>query len=70
MKTQTDNNEPKVLLARGLTNVEGILPVAITVQIRQSGRTLRSNPDSCEIIRNLTSGFWEEDFFKNFFMSV
>ena len=57
IKTQIDNNRPKIYLPGRLTNGQGSLPVAITAQIGQSGRLLMSKPDSCEIISNLTSGF-------------
>ena len=49
--------DQRFYLPGGLTNGQGSLPVAITAQIRQSGRLLMSKPDSCEIIQNLTSGF-------------
>ena len=50
IKIQIDNNRPKILLAGGLTNGQGSLPVAIKARIRQSGRQLMSKPDSCEIV--------------------
>ena len=46
IKTRNDDNGPKILLACGLTNGEGNLPVATTARIGQSGRQLMSNPDS------------------------
>ena len=48
----------------------GSLPIAITAQIRQSGRLLMSNPDSCKIISKPDQQFLRKRFFGKFFMSV
>ena len=50
IKTQSDNNRPKILLAQRATNGQGSLPVAIMAGIWESGHLLMSKPDSCEII--------------------
>ena len=63
VKTQIDNNRPKLLLPGGLTNGQGSLPVAITARIWQSGRLLMSKPDSCEIISKSDLWFLRTRFF-------
>ena len=71
IKTQIEDNRPKILLARGgLTNGQGSLPVAIMARIGQSGRLLMSKPDSCEFISKSDKRFLRTRLFKNFFMSV
>ena len=64
IKTQIDDNRPKIFLPGGLTNGPGSLPVAITARIGQSGRLLMSNLIHVELFQNLTSGFREQDFLR------
>ena len=69
IKSQIEDNRPKIYLPGGLTNGQGSLPVAITARIGQSGRLLMSKPDSCEIISKSDQRFLRTRFLKNFFMS-
>ena len=59
IKTQIDNNRPKIYLPGG----PGSLPVAITARIWRSGRLLMSKPDSCEIISKSDQWFLRTIFF-------
>ena len=61
IKTQIDNNRPKILLAQRAH--KGSLPVATTAQVGQSGRLLMSKPDSCEIISKSDECFLRTRFF-------
>ena len=58
--------DQKFFLTGGLTNAEGSLLVATTAQIRQSGRLLMSNPDSCKIIAKSDQRFLRRRFFYEF----
>ena len=58
------------ILYKKYSNGQGSLPAALTARIGQSGRLLRSEPDSCEVISKSDQRFLRRRFFKNFFMSV
>ena len=69
IKTQIEDNRPKILLARRAHKRSRQLALAIMARIGQSGHLLMSKPDSCEIISKSDQRF-QRRFFKNFFMSV
>ena len=60
--------DQKFHLPGGLTNGQDSLPIVITARIRQSGRLLMSNPDSCEItgISKSDQQFLRRKFFQEF----
>ena len=68
IKTQIEDNRPKILLARRAHKWSRQLACSITARIGQSGRLLMSKPDSCEIISKSDQQFRRRRFFKNFFM--
>ena len=70
IKTQINDNRPKILLARLAHKWSRQLACSKYGLNQQSGRLLTSKPDSCEIISKSDQRFLRPRFFKNFFMSV
>ena len=70
IKTQIEDNRPKILLAQQAHKWSRQLACSNYGPNWESGRLLMSKPDSCEIISISDQRFLRTGFFKNFFMSV